>query len=388
MYIGNKMSKGTLVLGALLLHGASATSSFAQQSNNFSTVVPSAQSDLSTVVANPDLKGPGTGDLVVSLGVSCKGVNLRSVSSVLRPTGAVRLMMSSIKDGVETKYNAIPFSPSIVYQQTSAALQAVWNQTVDQRRAASLEGVASSVGWGELTTVMEGAVPLDVELSPSGVMKPQDFSIKYVFQQNVGGNWINISPLTQQAMVSPDGGLVRVESTFAGSLGFCGGYISPLMLFFDNKRPEFSGVSEFPIFPGAKTYWPEKGAAGYFLARLTKGEKAITKASQLFGNDKAANGFESLAVLDKNKDKKISKQELNELVLWQDANGDGVSQVSEITKLSQYGITEISLAYNNDDARIFGERAKIVETAKFHYQKDGQDSVGLVADVWFRPILK
>ena len=67
--------------------------------------------------------------------------------------------------------------------------------------------------------------------------------------------------------------------------------------------------------------------------------------SELFGNA-STDGFDVLRTLDTNKDGKISAADasFSKLVVWQDANGDGVAQAAEVKALSSYGIKEISLA--------------------------------------------
>lgn len=359
------------------------------QQNNMSTAVPSTQADLSNVVANPRLSGAGLGDLTVDLEVQCFGTNLRGVPSVMRPKGDMRLTLNI--NGKDTQ--PIVFSPNIVYQDVNTALAKIWNKanpTSAELKTATLKGVGGVRGRGHIKAQLTGVKPLAVSLGSGGVIKATgtELLIKHKYEQMVGTQWKAVSPSKNIVNISPDGALVSVASHFAGAIGFCGGFISPLMLFFDEKRPDFSASSEFPIFPGAKTFWPEAKSPGYFLAHIPEGEEAITRADQLFGNKEGVeSGFESLAKRDMNKDQLISKDELNGLVLWRDLNANGVSEASEISKLSEYGIFEISLKYHRNHGRLFGERAKIVETSSFRYLKAGKEKSGEVADVWFRPVL-
>ena len=78
---------------------------------------------------------------------------------------------------------------------------------------------------------------------------------------------------------------------------------------------------------------------------------SIDDGSELFGNYTAKhsfqNGYEALeAIADQNKDKLITGTELNQLVLWQDANEDGISQSHEIQSLKQLGITQLDAGKN------------------------------------------
>ncbi|WP_408096423.1 hypothetical protein ACJVC5_15395 [Peredibacter sp. HCB2-198] len=179
---------------------------------------------------------------------------------------------------------------------------------------------------------------------------------------------------------------------FPGSEGFCGGYYSPLMFFFDKQVPKFDGVSLFPLYgvkEGTRVNWPEKDAPGYFLAKLGKGETTITKNSQLFGqDDKHENGFLALGVYDKNKDGVIDAKDevFNSLQLWNDKNGDGQSDASELQPLKSRGIASISLKYSTRDVTKFEDRARAREKSKFTYVENGKTKTGDVFDVWLAPL--
>ena len=53
------------------------------------------------------------------------------------------------------------------------------------------------------------------------------------------------------------------------------------------------------------------------------------------------NGYEALALLDSNRDGKLSGKELKDLALWFDQNRDGVSQPGEVKSLSALGVTAL-----------------------------------------------
>ncbi len=178
---------------------------------------------------------------------------------------------------------------------------------------------------------------------------------------------------------------------FPGMEGFCGGYYSPLMLFFDQKLPQFSGVSLFSLYgvkEGTRVNWPEEKAPGYFLAHL-KGEESITSDAQLFGkNADHENGFLSLKIHDKNGDNVIDSKDaiFKELRLWNDANGDGVSESSELSTLKSKGVTAISLKYTSRDVTKFGDRARARERSQFTFVRDGKVKQGEVLDIWLSPL--
>ena len=185
---------------------------------------------------------------------------------------------------------------------------------------------------------------------------------------------------------------ITILAKFPGAEGFCGGYYSPLMLFFSKNYPKFNGVSLFPLHgvkERSRVNWPEAGAPGYFLARLAKGETEITKASQLFGQDGISdNGFESLKLHDSDKNGIIDSKDKvwSELKLWRDENGNGISEKEEIFPLSHKKVESISLAYRSIQQKQFGNRAKVRESSSFTYKEDGKTKQSEILDVWFTAI--
>lgn len=180
---------------------------------------------------------------------------------------------------------------------------------------------------------------------------------------------------------------------FPGQEGFCGGFYSPLMLFFDDKVPEFSGISTFPLYgvkDGARVNWPEKDAPGYFLVKLDKKNDEIRSYQQLFGKtDKHENGFEALKEFDANKDGVIDSKDpvFKSLALWSDSNSNGTSENGEIVSLSSKGVVSINLKYTTRDMTNFDNRARAREKSKFSF-KDAQGKItqSNIFDVWFSPI--
>lgn len=85
------------------------------------------------------------------------------------------------------------------------------------------------------------------------------------------------------------------------------------------------------------------------------GSGSIESGAEIFGNhtlmpngEVALNGFEALAQYDSNLDDKITSADdvFAELRVWQDLNSDGVSDVDELTTLSENNISEIALNYS------------------------------------------
>lgn len=185
---------------------------------------------------------------------------------------------------------------------------------------------------------------------------------------------------------------LTISAKFPGAEGFCGGYYSPLMLFFNKNYPAFNGVSLFPLHgvkEGSRVNWPEANSPGYFLARLAPGVTEISKASQLFGQDGLSeNGFESLKMYDSDKNGVINKKDKvwNTLKLWKDENSNGLSEKEEIHSLASLGVESISLNYSTREQKKFDNRARVRESAKFQYRVKGKLAEAEILDVWLTPI--
>jgi hypothetical protein len=185
-----------------------------------------------------------------------------------------------------------------------------------------------------------------------------------------------------------------LDVTFAlmGSNQFCGSFYSPIMLFFDEVRPNFSGMSSFKLFEqtaGKLVYWPEKNAPGYFLALDKNNDGKINDYTELFGKEEGiSNGFEKLQGLDQNQDNRIDNSDkvFKKLLLWQDKNSDGLVSKGELMKLSSK-VKALGLNYHAPkDAKkaFFGNRAETLQESSFIFEdKDGKVKNGAALDIWF-----
>lgn len=101
--------------------------------------------------------------------------------------------------------------------------------------------------------------------------------------------------------------------------------------------------------------WPELGSDDAFLALDRNGDGVINSGAELFGNAteqpasaKFANGYNALSVFDENGDGVIDERDAvySRLLLWQDANHDGISQAEELRGLAEMGVAALSLQYS------------------------------------------
>ena len=139
---------------------------------------------------------------------------------------------------------------------------------------------------------------------------------------------------------------------------------SPISLLWDENASLTDSMTVVPFSidasrPEAFSLWKASEKAPLLVYDPTHTGK-VTSAKQLFGTytfggrtTKAAyyqsdeartpwdNGYEALALLDTNRDGKLSGKELDPLALWFDKNRDGVSQPGEVESLSALGVTAL-----------------------------------------------
>lgn len=147
--------------------------------------------------------------------------------------------------------------------------------------------------------------------------------------------------------------------------GYAGTSWSPISLILDEHTSinDQMSVAEFSLTnknsSGVFTLWKASEKAP-LLVYDPEETQQVNSAYQLFGNfafggKRAsvptttqtpsgipwANGYEALELLDRNKDLKISGDELANLSLWFDENRDAITQRGEVRRLNAEGITEL-----------------------------------------------
>lgn len=223
------------------------------------------------------------------------------------------------------------------------------------------------------------------DLSASMLSAGQITNLIPIYKQFMGKD----GPLNGEwrAVWSSDYKTLMINVAFPGELAHCGSYYSPLMLFFDKKRPQFTARSDFEIHPQAKsTFWPEKKSPGYFLVLDRNKNGIIDNYTELFGDDVGyGNGFEKLRTLDSNQDGVIDENdpEFANLRLWQDSTGKGVTRKKDIHTLKELGVTSISLDYAFDSTEKVADRAMFRERASFTFKSKLGERKGEIVDVWF-----
>ena len=83
---------------------------------------------------------------------------------------------------------------------------------------------------------------------------------------------------------------------------------------------------------------------------IEDGAELFGNGTQLSSGNLAANGFEALQQYDENHDNKIDALDniFNDLLIWQDLDSDGISDIGELNSLTVLDITSIDLNYGTD----------------------------------------
>ncbi|KHD88323.1 MAG: hypothetical protein OM95_09250 [Bdellovibrio sp. ArHS] len=339
------------------------------------------------VVLSGQVTRAAQNSITVNITNTCFGTNLRSVSNPIARNATVELNLA-INDKGTVKQYFVRYPSDVVSKAGNDTVVALTGENVTSGVVASYAGNSVRMVIPVTVTSMvdeEGNISEDFDVKLHGTSFTQKFA-PHAGQQYMGTN----GPLSASVYTSAskDGRQYNVSAFFPGENGYCGGYYSPLMVFFDDQRPRFEGKSQFPLNPSGKTSWPEAKAPGAFVALDRDGDKKITKADELFGNEgeKFKNGFEALKELDSNGDGVIDKNDKDfaKLLLWFDKNGDGKSQASELVPLKSR-IKSISLQYDESAKTPFGARAEARERSTFVFIEKGKEKQGSIVDVWFSP---
>lgn len=356
----------------------------------------------------------GTDNLTFRLVATCYGTNLRSVSNPLSPASEVSARINlKVSEKVGETPKVVSFTVKFPGQMAdrNGGLTGDATGGVHASKIVNAPEGTTARAYGN-TMELKIPVPVTVNIEADGdevsqPMPPVALD-SWGFSQVVNcGAPLDLAPwgypgqtgayncgqymarngtlntTFQNVSVSSDNSSMEVQVAFPGQNGFCGGYFSPLMLFFDEARPKFNNTSKFRLSARENTYWVEAGAPGHFLALDRNSNGRIDDKYELFGDqDTESNGFDALKELDSNKDNVIDAKDkkFKRLVLWNDKNGDGVSQKGELQPLHKK-VKSISLDYQKVNMA-YGGTAEARQVSKFKLNDGGE---GVIEDIWFAP---
>ncbi|WP_269933382.1 beta strand repeat-containing protein, partial [Aminobacter sp. HY435] len=178
----------------------------------------------------------------------------------------------------------------------------------------------------------------------------------FVYQQ------VGSSPnATNDLLVDLEGVTISNLSNLIG----VGKPIDPIMLDLDNNGMSFSDVGggiRFDINADGvadQVAWNTSGDG--ILAYDVNGDGKIDSGAEIFtpnfGGGNFATGAEALASLDSNGDGIVDANDeaFSKLLIWQDANSDGIGEAGELTHLSDHGITGLGTSTTPSNDVIDGQ---------------------------------
>ena len=161
----------------------------------------------------------------------------------------------------------------------------------------------------------------------------------------------------------------KVDDTIAWYENDCDGS-DPIVLDLDGDGIELLGVGSGITFDvdadgmGENVGWfgPDDGMLVMDLDGSCAIEDMSEVFSEVFNGQSYADSLSALASLDTNTDRVISAgdKQFDDILVWQDNDSDGVSAVSELSTLSDRGITAISLEATSVSETLEGNRVQAV----------------------------
>lgn len=379
--------------------------------NSFAgTVAPSPRG---AVNVSSDAIPDGSAGIIVNAG--CYGTNNRGTTNPLSPSSRVVIYLNNTKETLLVDFPSSIIAAKGAETPAECGVTKLSNDSVvTESGTHTMETILATAGsGGELIVSALSAANLksrngrkDIECSTFPINYAADFALDdisnyyaiQVFNTAVNpqsfygyngqmdrGTKISIKTSTFSSGYKAESKFLSIQAAFPGQDGFCGGYHSPLMLFFQEAFPLFSGKSTLLKGKDNPTTWVEPNHEGYFLVHLKNAAAEIT-ADRLFGDSgEIKNGFDALIKLDSNKDLVINKKdkEFKNLYLWKDINGDSKNDKGEIQSLTAMKVESIDLKYNDGyqldkGAAVFKGRT----TFKFK-TNEKKDQEGQIFDIFF-----
>ncbi|MFZ9315591.1 MAG: hypothetical protein ACO24G_10085, partial [Burkholderiaceae bacterium] len=114
--------------------------------------------------------------------------------------------------------------------------------------------------------------------------------------------------------------------------------------------------------------------------KITSGAELFGTSTKLSSGEFAADGYEALSDLDDNGDLFLTSEDaaFAELLVWQDANANGVSEEGEIFTLEDMQIVALSL---QTERNFRHDNGNWMELQSSYTTASGEQK--LMADVWF-----
>jgi len=396
--------------------------SFAQTSSTTTTVstmsvmsvLPYSITNMSDVILDSQVRITRSDNTVTFLDIylSCFGTNLRAVANPISPNSTIVATLKYQTGSGAYKNYRLEF-PARAAVATGALLSDVIASSDVLNSDGTVSGTTFNAALrGNMIRVqMTDTKSQTVDVGSTGTLFGQvtdinaksSFIDSIQFDQKMPAGYIPSQfmgvdgPLSSNLKwyFAENGKYTTIYASFPGENKFCGGYFSPLVLSFEEGAPTLNGRSAFPLYTkadpkgnfGLHYSWPDFKKEIYFLVLDKNKNGKVDDGDELFGDmNGQENGFLDLALYDENKDGVIDAKDkiFSELRLWKDTDGDGKSKKSELLKLSDKGVTFISLDHKKE-VRYAGDRGKILGPSAFEYKtKKGEIKQGRMWDVFLK----
>lgn len=336
-------------------------------------LTPTATLDINNFVIAGTSSISETGPFIVNIHNSCFDTSLRVVGGRITTT-------STISVGLRLTTGA---TLAVSYPASAATTSPSTNSVVPLTVTGS---GAKAWMFGNLVRIQIPVATFPYNPASPDPRTPQlsDYSISQTSGSlAVTGQtaYVAVSPLSAQMHIyqAPGSYSADIDAAFPGAAAYCGGFVSPLMVFFDQNRPFFRGHSKL-LNGDQGTYWPKGKDPGYFLALDRNGDGRID-GDELFGSEGGpSNGFEHLRELDENRDGVIDAADplFAKLLLFRDWQGQ-----TELIKASEK-LESIELNYNPNQIIPIADRAELRENATLMFIANGKRKKGQIVDVWLK----
>jgi VCBS repeat-containing protein len=273
-------------------------------------------------------------------------------------------------------------TPNVGYQNAAIGLQEIWTRLGDTDGSESLSIVVSAIPVGatlsdgtQSFTATTGNTSVDIagwSTSYLSLTPPEDFTGTIdLLVTATAAEWGTSDTVTRTATMR-----VTVLE---------GEPIDPLVLDLNGDGIQTQSLSEsagqFDLLNSGiaiNSGWIS--AQDGFLAVDTNANGKVDSIAELFG-DRTHDGFSMLSGLDSNEDGVVDDKDerFSELLVWQDANGNHVTDAGELQSLAERGIASLSLNTKSGTQAQNGNLIKDTSTAQ---TTDGKSIT--VADVFLQ----
>ncbi|WP_413603014.1 hypothetical protein [Curtobacterium sp. Curtsp57] len=344
--------------------------------------LPSGAAPVGSPVSTPDAKPVSFSDLLNGLlhdetgSITVEALNLGSVARILKGVGVVGGAAAVVWDVFATAHE--------VAERFQAGDRDGALDLIGEYSARNVGGILGGIAGEMLASAAIGLMLAAFELTPVGWAVTLGVFIGAGIGALVGSQigedlYESFSDL-MNALFSGD-----LSDWLNGAGPFYTRPIDPLVLDLDGDGLDVIDLAHsnahFDLNDNGlaeKTAWI--GSDDGFLALDSNGNGRIDGINELFGNE-TTDGFQVLAKYDDNKDGVIDANDAiyDQLKVWRDLDGDGVTDVGELTSLRDAGVASINLQTSRTGEWVNGN----LSTESATYTKaDG--TAGKIADIWFQ----